>query len=118
MIRTILPIAVQQLSLLKQGISTCRGVGACGTGAERKILQRNFVITEKLFLWLEYEIARLRGKWLLPSKSKILYGFPIGAWTIPGLERTAYERLFIDGDIHFSAEGNKLMFRELAKHLL
>jgi hypothetical protein len=29
-----------------------------------------------------------------------------------------YERLFIDGDIHFSAEGNKVMFRELAQHLL
>jgi hypothetical protein len=29
-----------------------------------------------------------------------------------------YERLFIFGDFHFSAEGHRLMFRELAKHLL
>ena len=29
-----------------------------------------------------------------------------------------YERLFIAGDNHFSAEGNKLVFSELAKHLL
>jgi hypothetical protein len=29
-----------------------------------------------------------------------------------------YERLFIHGDAHFSAEGNKVMFRGLAKHLL
>ncbi len=29
-----------------------------------------------------------------------------------------YERLFIFGDFHFSAEGNRLMFRELTKHLL
>src|SRR6266536_2933535 len=29
-----------------------------------------------------------------------------------------YARLFIDGDIHFSSEGHRLMFRELAKHLL
>ena len=29
-----------------------------------------------------------------------------------------YERLFIKGDVHFSAEGHRLMFRELAKRLL
>jgi lysophospholipase L1-like esterase len=29
-----------------------------------------------------------------------------------------YERLFISGDVHFSAEGNRLMFQELAKRLL
>jgi hypothetical protein len=29
-----------------------------------------------------------------------------------------YERLFIYGDVHLSAEGHRLMFRELAKHLL
>jgi hypothetical protein len=29
-----------------------------------------------------------------------------------------YERLFIYGDVHYSVEGNRLMFRELAKHLL
>ena len=29
-----------------------------------------------------------------------------------------YERLFIFGDFHFSAAGNRLMFRELAKQLL
>jgi hypothetical protein len=29
-----------------------------------------------------------------------------------------YTRLFIRGDVHFSAEGHRLMFRELAKHLL
>jgi hypothetical protein len=29
-----------------------------------------------------------------------------------------YERLFIEGDIHFSTEGDKIMFRELSKHLL
>jgi hypothetical protein len=29
-----------------------------------------------------------------------------------------YERLFNEGDVHFSAEGDKLMFRELSKHLL
>jgi len=29
-----------------------------------------------------------------------------------------YDRLFIDGDIHFSAEGHRLMFHELAKRLL
>jgi hypothetical protein len=29
-----------------------------------------------------------------------------------------YERLFILGDDHFSAEGNRMMFRELARHLL
>jgi len=29
-----------------------------------------------------------------------------------------YERLFIYGDMHFSAAGNRLVFRELAKHLL
>src|ERR1700687_2650334 len=29
-----------------------------------------------------------------------------------------YEHLFILGDDHFSAEGNRMMFRELAKHLL
>jgi hypothetical protein len=29
-----------------------------------------------------------------------------------------YERLFISGDFHFSAGGNRLMFRELAKQLL
>jgi len=29
-----------------------------------------------------------------------------------------YERLFIYGDKHFSPEGHRLMFRELAKHLL
>jgi hypothetical protein len=29
-----------------------------------------------------------------------------------------YERLFIVGDVHYSLEGNRLMFRELAKHLL
>jgi hypothetical protein len=28
-----------------------------------------------------------------------------------------YERLFIDGDVHFSPEGNRLVFQELAKHL-
>jgi hypothetical protein len=29
-----------------------------------------------------------------------------------------YERLFIPGDVHFSAGGHKLVFRELSKHLL
>ena len=29
-----------------------------------------------------------------------------------------YEHLFILGDDHFSAEGNRMMFRELARHLL
>ena len=29
-----------------------------------------------------------------------------------------YDRLFIDGDVHFSAGGHNLMFRELAKRLL
>jgi lysophospholipase L1-like esterase len=29
-----------------------------------------------------------------------------------------YERLFIFGDFHFSADGNRVMFRELAKQLL
>jgi len=29
-----------------------------------------------------------------------------------------YDRLFIDGDVHFSAGGHSLMFRELAGHLL
>ncbi len=29
-----------------------------------------------------------------------------------------YERLYIVGDDHFSAEGNRMMFQELAKHLL
>ena len=28
-----------------------------------------------------------------------------------------YERLFIEGDIHFSAEGDKIVFREVSKHL-
>jgi hypothetical protein len=183
------------------------------SGSEKTILQKNFVITEKLALQGRNDFRRLRGKWVSPSKSDILYGFPVGAWTIPGLERTTwaglpkvninayfaplgveggiarsqknmqkladllakrgipltivvypwamqlanedresrqvaiwqnfcvknckefinnfpaffaekdahedwYERLFIYGDIHFSAEGNRVMFRELAKHLL
>jgi lysophospholipase L1-like esterase len=29
-----------------------------------------------------------------------------------------YDRLFIDGDVHFSAGGHSLMFRDLAKRLL
>jgi lysophospholipase L1-like esterase len=29
-----------------------------------------------------------------------------------------YERLYIFGDFHFSAAGNRVMFRELAKELL
>jgi hypothetical protein len=29
-----------------------------------------------------------------------------------------YEQLFIEGDVHFSAEGNKVLFRELSKYLL
>ena len=29
-----------------------------------------------------------------------------------------YERLFIEGDIHFSAEGSRLMFDVVAPHLL
>ena len=29
-----------------------------------------------------------------------------------------YRRLFIAGDIHFSAAGNRLIFREVAKRLL
>jgi lysophospholipase L1-like esterase len=29
-----------------------------------------------------------------------------------------YERLFIPGDFHYSAEGHRVMFRELAKELL
>jgi len=29
-----------------------------------------------------------------------------------------YQRLFIIGDVHYSAEGNRVMFRELAKHML
>jgi len=29
-----------------------------------------------------------------------------------------YERFYIVGDDHFSAEGNRLVFRELARHLL
>jgi hypothetical protein len=29
-----------------------------------------------------------------------------------------YSRLFIIGDVHYSTEGNQIMFRELAKHLL
>jgi lysophospholipase L1-like esterase len=201
----------KHLNPLKQGVSRCRGIAACGTRPQK--LQSNFVITEKLFLRLKYEIDQLRGKWLFPSKSDILYGFPVGAWTIPRLERTSwagmpnvrvssffaplgieggvarsrqnmqkladllakrgipltvavypwamqlanddresrqvtiwrdfcaknckefinifpaffeekgahedwYERLFIYGDIHFSAEGNKVMFREFAKRLL
>ena len=33
-------------------------------------------------------------------------------------DRNWYEHLYILGDDHFSAEGNRLMFRELARHLL
>lgn len=33
-------------------------------------------------------------------------------------DRDWYEHLFILGDDHFSAEGNRMMFRELARHLL
>lgn len=33
-------------------------------------------------------------------------------------DRDWYEHLFILGDDHFSVEGNRLMFRELARHLL
>ncbi len=33
-------------------------------------------------------------------------------------DKNWYEHLYILGDDHFSAEGNRLMFRELAKHLL
>ena len=33
-------------------------------------------------------------------------------------DRNWYERLYILGDDHFSAEGNRMMFRELAPHLL
>jgi hypothetical protein len=33
-------------------------------------------------------------------------------------DKNWYEHLYIVGDDHFSAEGNRLMFRELAKHLL
>jgi hypothetical protein len=29
-----------------------------------------------------------------------------------------YDRLFIHGDVHYSVEGNRVMYRELAKHLL
>src|SRR5262249_9110099 len=29
-----------------------------------------------------------------------------------------YDRLFNEGDVHFSAEGDRIMFRELSKHLL
>jgi acetyltransferase AlgX (SGNH hydrolase-like protein) len=29
-----------------------------------------------------------------------------------------YERLFIEGDVHWTEEGNKLIYEELAKHLL
>ncbi len=29
-----------------------------------------------------------------------------------------YRQLFIPGDVHYSAEGNRLVFRELSKHLL
>jgi hypothetical protein len=29
-----------------------------------------------------------------------------------------YERLFIHGDVHYSAEGNRLMFRELSARLV
>ena len=28
-----------------------------------------------------------------------------------------YERLFIEGDIHFFAEGDKIVFREVSKYL-
>jgi hypothetical protein len=33
-------------------------------------------------------------------------------------DRKWYEHLYILGDDHFSAEGNRMMFRELARHLL
>jgi hypothetical protein len=32
--------------------------------------------------------------------------------------RDWYERLFLEGDVHWTAEGNKLMYEALAKHLL
>jgi hypothetical protein len=33
-------------------------------------------------------------------------------------DKNWYERYYILGDDHFSAEGNQLVFRELARHLL
>lgn len=53
-----------------------------------------------------------------PGRCKAFINLYPAFFAAADADRDWYEHLYILGDDHFSAEGNRFMFRELAKHLL
>jgi myo-inositol-1-phosphate synthase len=63
--------------------------------------------SRQIALWREFCLGRCKA---------FINLFPV-FFAATETDKGWYERLFIIGDDHFSAQGNRMMFRELAKHL-
>jgi hypothetical protein len=86
---------------------------------------RHIPLTIVVYPWAQQLAQGDRDSWQVslwrdfcPGRCKTFINLYPAFFAAADLDKDWYEHLFILGDDHYSAEGNRFMFLELAKHLL